>query len=67
MSTKYKPHQRRTKRAIVAKDPHTDEILYRYRGVYDARHDGYDPSVICKCLRGTRKTHGGLKWEEAKS
>ena len=57
---------RKTKRAIVAKNPHTNEIIYCYRGVYDARKDGYDPSLICKCLSGKRKTHGGLKWEAVK-
>lgn len=57
---------RKTKRAIVAKDPHTDEIIYHYRGVYDTRKDGYDPSKVCKCLSGKRKTHGGLKWEVVK-
>jgi hypothetical protein len=49
--------------AIVAKDPHTFEVIFRFRCAFDAQKEGYDPSCIAKCIYGKRLTHKGLKWE----
>lgn len=54
---------RKIRGAVVAKDPNTDEIIYCFESMFDAKKEGFDPSNICKCLNGKRTIHKDLKWE----
>jgi hypothetical protein len=43
--------------------PVSGERVVLFRSLQEAGRNGYEPSCICNCCKGKRKTHKGLKWK----
>lgn len=50
---------------VVGYDPHTKQIVHTFKSVQDCRWSGFEPSCVCQCCKGERKTHKGLAWRYA--
>lgn len=51
-------------RSVIGKDIQTgDEITFKC--LNDCRSAGFDPSCVCDCCKGKRKTHKGHTWRYA--
>lgn len=47
--------------AVLAENIVTGEIR-KYLSIQSTKADGFDPSLVCKCCKGERITHGGYVW-----
>lgn len=47
---------------VMATDPLTGEIK-TYDSIQSTKFDGFNPSLVVKCCKGERTTHGGKTWK----
>ena len=50
---------------VVAYDPYTKQVVFTFSSVQNSRWAGFEPSCVCQCCKGERKTHRGLAWRYA--
>lgn len=48
-------------RSVVCLNIRTGEEV-SYKCLNDCRNDGFEPSCVCECCKGKRKTHKGYTW-----
>lgn len=51
--------------SVIAENMITGETR-RYLSIQSTKEDGFDPSLVCKCCKGERITHGGYTWKYEK-
>ncbi len=54
---------KRQSKAVVGYDPITGKTFVEFDSIQECGRNGYDPSCVCDCCKGKRKTHKGLAWE----
>lgn len=52
----------RNGKAVIGINIKTGEII-RFICLNDCRNKGFQPSCVCDCCNGKRKTHGGYRWQ----
>lgn len=57
--------QSKTYEAVEGCDPITGEVVERFDAIQHVRASGYEPSSVCMCCSGKRRTHRGLIWRYA--
>lgn len=50
------------KKAIIGIHTQTGEVLI-YPSIQATKKDGFEPSCVCQCCEGIRKTHKKIKWQ----
>lgn len=60
-------HRSQTKyyRPVEAYDENGDLVI-RFKNLNECKKMGYEPSSVCQCCKGIRKTHKNLSWKYAK-
>lgn len=54
--------QEKTYKAVAAFNAETGEIIAIFRNLNECGKFGFEPSCVCECCKGKRKTHKGLAW-----
>ena len=50
--------------SVIAENMITGETR-TYLSIQSTKEDGFNPSLVCKCCKGERVTHGGFVWKYA--
>lgn len=48
--------------SVIAENIITGEVR-KYLSIQSTKEDGFNPSLVCKCCKGIRVTHGGFTWK----
>ena len=57
-------YQEKTKRPVIAINI-INGLIFEFSGVNETRKFGFEPSCVCECCKGNRKSHKEFYWQYA--